>query len=92
MLSMRLMREGAKHRPFYYLVVIDSKKPARSNYIEKLGFYDPMAPKTSDMRFRFNNERVSYRLSVGAQPSDRVRFLLSNAGFPIEKTPFIAVK
>lgn len=83
MISMRFMRFGAKKNPFYYLVAIDSKKPLKSRYIEKLGFYNPMVAKDSDMRFKFNPERVSYRISVGAQPSDRVKFLLSKAGFDL---------
>lgn len=89
MLSMRLMRFGAKHKPFYYLVVIDSRRPIRSRYVEKLGFYNPMVPKTDDMRFKFDSERVRYRLSVGANPSDRVKYLLQTAGFDFSLFPKI---
>lgn len=84
MISIRLARYGAKKRPFYYLVAVDSKKPLRSNFVEKLGFYDPMAPKESEMRFKFNPERVAYRISVGGQPSERVKFLLNKAGFALK--------
>lgn len=81
MITMRLSRAGSKKRPFYHLVVVDSKKPLRTDFIEKIGFYNPMAPKDSDMRFQFDKERVTYRLSVGVQPSERVKFLLKKAGF-----------
>lgn len=83
MLSMRLMRKGAKKKPCYDLVVIESTKPIKSRYVEKLGFYDPMQPKGSEKRFNFNEERVAYRLSVGAQPSERVKFLLNKAGYAV---------
>ncbi len=84
MLVLRLMRRGAKKKPFYDLVAVDSRKPLRSWPAEKLGFYNPMLPNGHEDRFKFNEERVKYRIGVGAQASDRVKYLLNKAGYPIQ--------
>ncbi len=78
MISMRLTRHGAKKRPFYHIVVADSRCPRDGKYIEKIGTYNPMLPRESVERVKFVEERVKYWLGVGAQPTDRVaRFLAS---------------
>lgn len=76
MLRIRLTRGGAKQRPFYRIVVADSRAPRDGRFIEKLGSYDPMLPRDHANRLVIKEERVKYWLGVGAQPSDRVaRFL-----------------
>ena len=71
-LSIRLTRGGAKKRPFYRIVVADSRSPRDGRFIEKLGHYDPMAEKGDVKRLVMDIERIKHWLSVGAQPSDRV--------------------
>lgn len=78
--KIRLQRGGTKNRPFYRLIVTPSTSPRDSNFIEKLGTYNPMAPKDSAERVKLNNERIKHWLSVGAIPSERVALLLSKAG------------
>lgn len=79
MLTMRLTRHGAKKRPFYHIVVADSRAPRDGRYIEQVGTYDPMLPKESEKRVSLKEERVKYWLGVGAQPSDRVNRFLAAA-------------
>lgn len=75
-LKIRMSRGGAKRRPFYRIVVADSRKARDGRYIERVGTYDPMLEKTDENRVKLNEERIRHWLSVGAQPSDRVaRFL-----------------
>ncbi len=75
-LKIRLSRAGAKKRPFYRVVVADSRSPRDGRFLERLGTYDPMLPKDHPERVRLNVERVRHWLDVGALPSDRVaRFL-----------------
>ena len=75
-LKIRLSRAGAKKRPFYRVVVADSRKPRDGRFLERLGTFDPMLPKDHPERVRLNVERVRHWLDVGALPSDRVaRFL-----------------
>ena len=72
----RLARAGAKKRPFYRIVVADIRAPRDGRFIEKLGTFDPLLPKDSADRVKFDADRVNHWLSMGAQPSDRVlRFL-----------------
>lgn len=78
--ALRFARFGTKKRPYYHLVATNSRYPRDSHFIEKMGTYDPLAPKDSEQRFKFNSERVSYWLSTGAQPSDTVARFLRNAG------------
>ncbi|MBH32176.1 MAG: 30S ribosomal protein S16 [Pseudomonadota bacterium] len=75
MVTIRLSRGGAKKKPFYHVVVTDSRKRRGSGYIERLGFFNPMATG-QEIRLRLNNERIDYWMSVGAKPSDRVSKLL----------------
>ena len=75
-LKIRLSRAGAKKRPFYRVVVTDTRNPRDGRFLERLGTYDPMLPKDHPERVRLNEERIRHWLGVGALPSDRVaRFL-----------------
>jgi len=75
-LRIRLARGGAKKRPYYRIVVADSRMPRDGRFIERVGSYNPMLPKDHSDRIVLKEERIRHWLSVGAQPSDRVaRFL-----------------
>ncbi|MBK8453232.1 MAG: 30S ribosomal protein S16 [Thiofilum sp.] len=78
MVSIRLARGGAKKRPFYHVVVSDSRKPRDSGYIERIGFYNPVA-RGQEVRLSINTERANYWLAQGAQPSDRVAKLMKES-------------
>lgn len=78
--ALRFARFGTKKRPYYHLVATNSRYPRDSHFIEKLGTYDPLAPKDNEQRFTYNSERVKYWLSTGAQPSDTVARFLRTAG------------
>ena len=71
--SIRLRREGAKNRPYYRVVVTDSRSPRDGKFIEIIGTYDP---KQTGHNSSFNVERAEYWISKGAQPSDTVRSLI----------------
>jgi small subunit ribosomal protein S16 len=74
--KIRMSRAGAKNRPFFRIVVADSRSPRDGRFLEKLGTYDPLLPKENPQRVVLNVERIKHWLSVGATPSDRVaRFL-----------------
>lgn len=79
-LKIRLARAGAKKRPYYRIVVADSRSPRDGRYIEKIGTYDPLLPKDSAERVKLVEERVKHWLGVGAQPTDRVLRFLDVAG------------
>jgi small subunit ribosomal protein S16 len=75
-LKIRLSRGGAKKRPFYRIVVADSRSPRDGRFIERIGVYNPMLKREDPNRIQFDEERVRHWLSHGATPSDRVaRFL-----------------
>ena len=78
MVTIRLARGGAKDNPFYHVVVADSRKSRDGRYIERLGFFNPLA-QGNEERLRLNAERVEYWRSVGAQPSERVAKLIKDA-------------
>ena len=78
-LSIRLTRGGAKKRPYYRIVVADSRSPRDGRFIEKLGTYNPLLPREHATRITLDKERIAHWLKVGAQPSDRVAKFLSNA-------------
>lgn len=75
MVTIRLTRGGAKKRPFYHVVVTDSRSARDGRYIERLGFFNPMAVSHEET-LRLDAERVKYWISKGAQPSDRVAYLI----------------
>ncbi len=78
-LKIRLARGGAKKRPFYSIVVADSRNPRDGRFIEKVGSYNPLLKKDDENRVQYNEERVKHWLGVGAKPTDRVaRFLSVN--------------
>ncbi len=72
MTTIRLTRMGRKKRPFYRIVVTDSRKRRDSGWIESIGYYDPM---TEPATVKIDEERFNYWLSVGAKPSDSVKKL-----------------
>lgn len=78
-LKIRLARGGAKKRPFYRIVVADSRMPRDGRFIEKVGTYNPMLNKDDPNRVTLVQERVQHWLSVGALPSDRVARFLGKA-------------
>ena len=78
--SIRLSRGGAKKRPYYRIVVSDSRAPRDGKYLEQIGTYNPMLPKDSGERVKLNEDRARHWLSVGAQPTDRVARFLDAAG------------
>lgn len=80
MLKIRMARAGAKNRPFYHIVVAESRKARDGSFLEKLGTYDPKLPRDSAERVRLNGERIKYWLSKGAQASYRVAIFLGKAG------------
>ena len=78
MVSIRLARGGSKKRPFYHVVVSDSRSPRDGRYIERIGFYNPRA-RGQEVELRLDDSRVDYWLSKGAQPSERVASLIKGA-------------
>jgi small subunit ribosomal protein S16 len=85
-LKLRLARAGAKKRPFYRVVVADSHFPRDGRFIEIVGTYNPILPKTDEKRVVLNTERIEHWLKVGAQPTDRVLRFLDAAGLA-KRTP-----
>jgi small subunit ribosomal protein S16 len=79
-LAIRLARGGAKKRPYYRIVVTDSRSPRDGRFIEKVGTYNPLLAKDSPERVKLDADRISHWLGVGAQPSDRVLRFLDAAG------------
>ena len=80
MLTLRMTRHGAKKRPFYHIVVADSRSPRDGRYIEKVGTYNPMLAKENDKRVTLVTERIQHWIKQGAQPSERVARFLHAAG------------
>ena len=83
-LKIRLARGGAKKRPYYSIVVADSRSPRDGRFIEKLGTYNPMLDRSHADRVTLKAERIQHWLGVGALPTDRVARFLGDAGL-IEK-------
>ena len=78
--SIRLSRGGSKKRPYYKLVVSNSRAPRDGKYLEQLGTYNPLLAQDDENRVRLIEDRVRYWLGVGAQPTDRVARMLDKAG------------
>ncbi len=78
-LKIRLARGGAKKRPFYRIVVADSRMPRDGRFIERVGTYNPMLAKDHPERVTLQTERIQHWLQIGAQPSDRVARFLGQA-------------
>ena len=79
-LKIRLARGGAKKRPFYRVVVAEASAPRDGRYVERVGTYNPMVPKDHEQRLILNGERISFWMSKGAQPTERVHKMLASAG------------
>ena len=79
MLKIRMSRGGAKKRPFYKIVVADSRRPRDGKFIEKVGFFNPLLPKDKKERLNLDIERIKYWLAQGAQPSERIARFLGQA-------------
>lgn len=75
MVVIRLSRGGAKKRPFYHIVVADKERPRDGRFIERIGYFNPIA-SGKDVHLSLNIERAEYWVSKGAQPSDRVKYLI----------------
>lgn len=75
MVTIRLSRGGAKKKPFYQMVVADSRRSRDGRFIENIGFFNPMA-KGQEERLRIDLDRVEHWVNQGAQPSDRVASLV----------------
>ncbi len=75
MVTIRMARGGAKKRPFYHIVVADSRNKRDGRFIERVGFFNPVA-RGNEERLRIDRERVDHWISQGAQTSDRVAKLL----------------
>ena len=78
MVTIRLARGGSKKRPFYHLTVADQRNPRDGRFIERVGFFNPVARGQEEVT-RINMDRVEYWLGKGAQPSDRVAGLIKAA-------------
>ncbi len=78
MVSIRLARGGSKKRPFYHVVVSDSRSPRDGRYIERVGFYNPQASGQEE-ELRIDIERIEYWVSKGAQISERVAHLIKGS-------------
>ena len=85
-LKIRLARAGAKKRPYYHIVVADSRSPRDGRFIEKVGSYNPMLPAEHEDRVRLVGDRITYWMSVGALATDRVARFLGNAGLTDKPT------
>jgi small subunit ribosomal protein S16 len=79
-ISIRLSRGGAKKRPYYRIVVANSRSPRDGKYLEQIGTYNPLLAKDSAERVKITEDRARYWLGVGAQPTDRVARFLDAAG------------
>ncbi len=94
MVSIRLSRGGAKKRPFYHIVVTDQRNRRDGRYIERLGFFNPVAQGREE-KLRVDMNRIDYWLGHGAQPSERVASLLkvyrnANSGEKVDVEPVAA--
>jgi small subunit ribosomal protein S16 len=78
--SLRLSRGGSKKRPYYKVVVSNSRAPRDGKYLEQVGTYNPLLAKDDANRVRLVEDRIRYWLGVGAQPTDRVARMLDTAG------------
>ena len=79
MLKIRLSMGGAKKRPVYKIVVADSRFPRDGRFIEKVGFFNPLLPKTKKERINLEAERIKHWISKGAKPTLRVSRILGEA-------------
>ncbi|RDI44832.1 30S ribosomal protein S16 [Aquicella lusitana] len=85
MVVIRLSRGGAKKRPFYHIVVADKSRARDGRFIERLGYFNPIA-SGKDVRLSLDMERVQHWIGKGAQPSDRVKHLIKTHKETAEQT------
>ncbi|MFT4997545.1 MAG: small subunit ribosomal protein S16 [Chitinophagales bacterium] len=78
MVTIRLSRGGSKKRPFYHITVTDSRNSRDGRFIERVGFFNPVA-RGAEERLRVENDRIAHWVALGAQVSDRVTSLLKQA-------------
>jgi small subunit ribosomal protein S16 len=79
-LVIRMARAGTKKRPFYHIVVADSRSPRDGRFIERLGYFNPLLPKEKTERLKLDLDKVKEWMTKGAQPSDRIMRFLDAAG------------
>lgn len=85
-LVIRMARAGTKKRPFYHIVVADSRSPRDGRFIERLGYFNPLLPKEKTERLKLDFDKAKEWMKKGAQPSDRVMRFLDAAGI-VKRTP-----
>jgi len=92
MVTIRLSRSGAKKKPFFHITVTDSRKPRDGRFIERVGYFNPIA-KGKEIRLKVDHERIDYWLGVGASLSDRVALLVKQSKFsPEEEEKYLKSK
>jgi small subunit ribosomal protein S16 len=79
-LVIRMARAGTKKRPFYHIVIADSRSPRDGRFIERIGYFNPLLPKEKTERLKLDLDKVKDWMKKGAQPSDRVMRFLDAAG------------
>ncbi len=90
--TIRLSRAGTKKRPYYRIVVTNSRSPRDSKFIEKIGTYEPLLADDNQKRVTIDTDRAKHWLSVGAQLSDRVHLFFNRAGLVDTKPAFKPVR
>ena len=85
MVTIRLARQGAKKNPFYHITVADRAAKRDGRFIERVGFFNPLA-RGQEEGLRIDLERVDHWLSLGAQPSDRVKNLIKRARSEVQES------
>src|SRR3981081_2225175 len=79
-LKIQTPRAGAKKRPFYYIVIADSRSPRDGRFIERIGYFNPLLPKEKTERLKLDLDKVKAWMAKGALPTDRVLRFLDQAG------------
>ena len=90
--TIRMSRAGTKKRPYYRIVVTNSRSPRDSKFIERIGTYNPMLASDDAKRVTINTERAKYWLGIGVQLSDRVHVFFNKAGLVATKPKFKPAK
>src|SRR5512135_3457256 len=85
-LVIRMARAGTKKRPFYHIVIADSRSPRDGRFIERIGYFNPLLPKEKTERLKLDLDKVKDWMKKGAQPSDRIMRFLDAAGVA-KRTP-----
>jgi small subunit ribosomal protein S16 len=93
-LKIRLARAGTKKRPFYHIVIADSRSPRDGRFIERIGYFNPLLAKDNNERLKLDLDKVKAWMAKGALPTDRVLRFLDQAGVmkrPARKNPEKAI-